>query len=240
MRFTLFFHHHFPRLIQLTTKCAAVRQLIILLFGILIGILFGVCLNFDEHSHVDTDGYHVSSKLRQKSNGSIGALQIVTAQVYLQCLIIIQPATYKPEKFLSAIIDSYSTQCNETLFFTNSKGLVEKFAGDCCTVKFAQNNFLFSLVEVADIYLISTIIEPSEWPFIQAVLQFVSTRNAKLPDSLDVWSAILNERAFLITENLRRFIVEQRSTNTANADGDNPKTDYAIIGRVIDVRLVFK
>lgn len=90
-------------------------------FGILIGILIGYCFEMDYLYDLD-DFNHILFKNELKYN------ETFILNVYLQCIVLVDSNT-KSNDYVSAIIDGYSNLCNETIFFTNSKKLVEEFGG---------------------------------------------------------------------------------------------------------------
>lgn len=93
------------------------------LFGILVGLLLGVGFKFEYESDVEA-GLHEGSWVSESSGSASGSHEI-----WLRCVIMVQPFTPKAEKFVSASQETFGKKCNETLYFTSSSELMKKFSG---------------------------------------------------------------------------------------------------------------
>lgn len=103
------------------------RALLTTLFGILIGLLIGYCFEFNYF--YDYDDFNHISFHHNKFQKKFADNETFILNIYLQCIVLIQPDTNNQNHFVTAILDTYSRRCNETIFFTNSEELVKEFGG---------------------------------------------------------------------------------------------------------------
>ncbi|KAI1721293.1 hypothetical protein Ddc_07744 [Ditylenchus destructor] len=178
-----------------------------LIFGVLIGILLGICLNFDHESDVD---HSLHLTVRESALGAqqrtIYAFQ---RRIWLRCAILVQPTTDNPQKYIQAAADTYTKKCNETIYFVHSQALLEKFAG------------------TLTIFLIENL-NPARWSFFADAVKFIS----KLPlkdnsgNTTIMFTAFVNEETYMVIDNLLALISLNAYTNR----------DPIIIGRLSNIK----
>ncbi|TKR65549.1 hypothetical protein L596_025938 [Steinernema carpocapsae] len=87
-----------------------------LVFGVFVGLLLGFSSYFVAESDVEALT-RPAAVIKELSNSTSS----------IRCIVIIQPHTLKPAKYIEAVRDTYS---NQTLYFTTSKTLQETFKED--------------------------------------------------------------------------------------------------------------
>lgn len=195
-------------LLVLKRWCGTSRSASSLIFGVLIGILLGICLNFDRESDVD-DGLHLTIR---ESALSAQREAIISAQrkIWLRCIILVQPTTDNPHKYIQAAADTYTKKCNETIFFVHSQALLEKFA-DTLTILLIEN------------------LNPSRWFYFAEAVKFsykLSSKDNTENVTVKHFTAFVNEEAYMVIDNLLALL----SLNSYSTDKP------IIIGRLSSIR----
>lgn len=108
-----------------THLISAPRQFKGIGFGVCIGIFLGVCLQFESHS--DVEQKLIAQQFNQAPNSN---KTLATKDIWIRCVILIQPDDPRPHKYLRSILDTYAKRCNKTIFFTKEEKLLPKFHGN--------------------------------------------------------------------------------------------------------------
>lgn len=88
--------------------------------GICVGIFLGICFSFE--SRTDVEQKFVAQQFT--------AINRTTQDIWVRCVILIQPDDPRPHKYLRSILDTYSKRCNKTVVFTKEDKLLPKFHGN--------------------------------------------------------------------------------------------------------------
>ncbi|KAK0419684.1 hypothetical protein QR680_014266 [Steinernema hermaphroditum] len=143
-----------------------------LIFGVLVGLLLGFSSYFVAESDVEA---------LTRPAGAFKELSNHTSTI--RCVVLVQPHTRKPEKYVAAVKDTYGKQCNETLYFTTSKSLQEKFHEDL------------------NIFLIDSTRSFDHWTIFHHAVDYVNGRTSQFD-----WTIVVNEQSYVILNNLRRYV----------------------------------
>lgn len=87
-----------------------------ILFGIFIGLLLGLCMNYE----VESD---VQMHIRTMSHRSV---HDPNKLFYLRCVVMLTPGLKKPEQFMKSVKDGWGSMCNQTFFYTNDLKLYKR------------------------------------------------------------------------------------------------------------------
>ena len=166
-------------------------------FGILVGLFLGHVLDFEHETEIDTI---TKTKINDLYSHKTPDLD---KDIFLRCIILIQSFTEKPHKFVESVKDTYGKRCNETFYFTSIKKLEENFAGQL------------------QIYHIGGNLDPRRYHIFHEILAYTIGIKEK---SKNVWSIILNEQNYLVTENMRHFLSRL------------PADDSVIVGRLTNIK----
>ncbi|CAD5216723.1 unnamed protein product [Bursaphelenchus okinawaensis] len=150
------------------------RNVFALVLGICIGIFFGTFLNVDDRN--DVDEYILKHDVEHKQNLS---------NIYVKCVVIVQPSNPKPHKWVSGIVDTYGSKCNRTLFFSHNDKL-QRQLGDQAEVYTVENSF-----------------GSTSYSIFWRIVQFVYNEKSKVKNDTIVWTVFLNEQNYFVPENLR-------------------------------------
>lgn len=161
------------------------RSAFITLFGILIGFLIGICLNYKNLSD-SAKSLHFLDLQTDFTN-----IKINGEYIWIKCIILLQVSSDNPEKYLLAITETFGKKCNETIFLTSSQTLSKKFA------------------ESFNILLLKFPLETSSWMLFRRILSLIETNNqleANNAKNFQKWTVVISEKNYLIVENLIHFL----------------------------------
>uniref|UniRef100_A0A914BYS8 Uncharacterized protein n=1 Tax=Acrobeloides nanus TaxID=290746 RepID=A0A914BYS8_9BILA len=162
------------------------KRFIQIVFGILIGFLLACTLTFESESVTENV---IRSTIETHTNTPQSGVIQPKKDIWLRCVITIESQTEKLEKFIEAIKDTYGRRCNQTFYITSSESLQKKYPD-------------------LEFYRIKTDLSPNRWSFFDRVLQFASDHSppTMLLNNATEWTIILNERTYVIVENLKHFL----------------------------------
>lgn len=100
------------------------------LLGILIGIILGyfATFEFDNENFMTIKEFTANEQLKQFT--SINLNHSTLSDIQIQCIIFIHPNQLTKRKYVQSLRDTYTKQCNHTIYMTNSKKIVRYFAGN--------------------------------------------------------------------------------------------------------------
>ncbi|VDM97746.1 unnamed protein product, partial [Onchocerca ochengi] len=99
------------------------------IFGILIGIFIGFCATFNYNNEISTSIMQSFSIDQNKQFISINLNNnSILFDIQIQCIIFIHPNQLSKRKYVGALRDTYTKQCNHTVYITNSKEIRRNFA----------------------------------------------------------------------------------------------------------------
>jgi len=148
-----------------------------LLFGFIVGIFLSNIALFESETNANSSIYEGIGRRHDYSRSG-------STNVSIRCIILVQSTTEKPDKFISAIRDTYSKRCNETLFFTSNKELEKQFASE------------------VNIYHVGDNLDQRKYPMVHDILRFIQAEK-HIDNS---WTILMNEQNYLVAENMRNFI----------------------------------
>lgn len=123
------------KLISILTRLVACRKhwlsniSLQFILGILIGILLGFCATFNYYDEIPIAIKQSISINQPKQFTSINLNTSILSDIQIQCIILIHPNQLFKQKYIQALRDTYTKQCNHTVYVTNSKKVRRNFSG---------------------------------------------------------------------------------------------------------------
>ncbi|KAM3724549.1 C1GALT1-specific chaperone [Dirofilaria immitis] len=154
--------------------------------GILIGILIGFCatVNYnDEISTSITQSFLINQRKQQLI--SINFNTSILSDIQLQCIIFIHPKQLFKWKYVEAIRDTYTKQCNHTIYITNSNDIRRKFS------------------ENLNIAFVNTNKTQYHWDLYRQIIIYSAKYNKT---QYPYWTIIGDEQTFIVMTNLRKLL----------------------------------
>ncbi|CAD5222281.1 unnamed protein product [Bursaphelenchus xylophilus] len=150
------------------------RSVFALILGVCLGLFLGTFLSVDEQR--DVDQYIALNSLKTTDN---------LRNIYVKCVVIVQPSNPKPHKFVGSIIETYGARCNRTIIFSNSNKLQRQ------------------LGDYADVFTIDSSYGWTSFSIFHRVAEFIHKEKTTVKADAIVWTVFLNEQNYIIPENLR-------------------------------------
>ncbi|KAL3125698.1 hypothetical protein niasHT_009785 [Heterodera trifolii] len=205
-----------------------------LLVGIAVGVFLGLYINLlDNKSKIyiafteeDTQKVTIYSNLPSHlmRMGNKNAQTLHSLNIWLRCIVLLASDEQNwPEKNLMAIRDTWAKKCNETLFFTDSPKLQQRFGAFL-----PSPNMHILLVEQSN----SNAIKLADGTLMSNLIKFLSEKdqNGGEENGQKIgknWTVITNGQSYLHLDNLR-FLLAQVDENAA-----------IILGRKVQIQRPF-
>uniref|UniRef100_A0A0R3S257 N-acetylgalactosaminide beta-1,3-galactosyltransferase n=1 Tax=Elaeophora elaphi TaxID=1147741 RepID=A0A0R3S257_9BILA len=155
------------------------------ILGILIGILLGFCaFNYDNESF--TAVKKSVSINQQKQLTSVNLNTSILFDIQIQCIIFIHSNQLFKQKYIQALRDTYTKQCNHTVYITNSKEIRRNFT------------------EELNIAFVNTKKTQFHWDLYRQAIKF-STEYSQKRNSF--WTVISDAQTFIVMANLRKILL---------------------------------
>lgn len=104
------------------------------IFGILIGILVGLCIiSYDDEiftTFAQTNSISINTNQQIKQLTSNNFNISILSNIRIQCIIFIHPNQLFKRKYVETLRDTYTKQCNHSVYVTNSKDIRRNFSGN--------------------------------------------------------------------------------------------------------------
>ncbi|EFO14047.1 hypothetical protein LOAG_14477 [Loa loa] len=156
------------------------------IIGILIGILLGFCAIFYNDDEISTTITQSITINQPKQFTSINFDISILSDIQIQCIIIIQPNQLFKQKYIKTLRDTYTKQCNHTVYITNSKEISRNFAEEL--------NIAFVKTKKTQYY----------WDFYREIIKY-SIKHIQQQNSY--WTIIGDEETFIVMTNLRKILL---------------------------------
>lgn len=148
-----------------------------LLFGILVGALLGFCAKFDYETKIST--------LQLFPLNGLHLTELAHSDYRIKCVIFIHPKQKFKTKYVQALRDTYTKQCNSTIYITNSYKIRKQFR------------------EELNVAFVQTSKTHYHWDLFREILKF-STKHDK--NETSNWTIFGDEQTFIVMANLRRIL----------------------------------
>ncbi|KAL4001727.1 Fringe-like family protein [Acanthocheilonema viteae] len=156
------------------------------ILGILIGVLLGFCAIFNYDNEISPAIKQSISIIQQKQLHSINSNTSILSKIQIQCIIFIHPNQLFKRKYVQTLSDTYTKQCNHTVYVTNSKQILRYFA------------------EKYNIAFVNTMKTQYHWDLYREIIKY-STKYGKQQNSS--WTIISDEQTFIVMGNLRKILL---------------------------------
>ncbi|CAG9530434.1 unnamed protein product [Cercopithifilaria johnstoni] len=157
------------------------------IIGISIGILLGFYATLNHDDDEISLGIKQSISIDQRKQfDSINLNTSILSDIRIQCIIFIRPNQLFKQKYIQALRDTYTKQCNHTVYVTNSKEIRRNFA------------------EELNIAFINTKKTQYHWDLYREIIKY-SINYSKQQNSY--WTIIVDEQTFIVMPNLRRILL---------------------------------
>ncbi|EJW83456.1 hypothetical protein WUBG_05633, partial [Wuchereria bancrofti] len=148
------------------------------ILGILIGILLGFCVTFETATQ--------SILIKQpKQFTTINSNTSVLSDIQIQCIIFIHPNQLFKRKYVQTLRDTYTKQCNHTVYITNSEGIRRNFS------------------EEINVAFVKTKKTQYHWDLYREIIKYSTKYNQQ---QSQFWTIISDEQTFIVMANLRRLL----------------------------------
>ncbi|VDK78839.1 unnamed protein product [Litomosoides sigmodontis] len=176
----------FARQVAICQKQCLSTTMLQFLLGILIGSILGYFAAFKFDGENFTRIRKSSSIATKQWKQSINLNpSTILSNIQIQCIIFIHPNQLTKRKYVQSLRDTYTKQCNHTIYVTNSKKIVRYFA------------------EELHVAFVNTRKTSYHWELYREIIKY-STEYGKQQQSF--WTVISDEQTFIVMANLRRLL----------------------------------
>ncbi|VIO90556.1 Uncharacterized protein BM_BM6257 [Brugia malayi] len=152
------------------------------ILGILIGILLGFCVTFNYEDETATQSILIN---QSRHFTSINLNTSILSDIQIQCIIFIHPNQIFKRKYVQTLRDTYTKQCNHTVYITNSEGIRRNFS------------------EEINVAFVKTKKTQYHWDLYREIIKYSTKYNEQ---QNQFWTIISDEQTFIVMANLRRLL----------------------------------